>query len=235
MMKNCSTAALIVIPAIMDKSHQGQVPSKLRALISDANRYGTRRKRQSAGLRAPLLHLDSAGATVYPQDKAKVESAVQIVERGIMAQLHQQFTSVHAANVAMAPLRARLNEKLFQLLRGSRTSAFAAVDVERNCYNVPHALVGKVLEAQVTAAMVELLRRGSRVASNAGTSRVGGITTVARPDHGYRSSRKLLSLAKLYGKLRLRAACMLALQLSDCLHRHVNAILKNDRDQITPT
>ena len=38
----------------------------------------------------------------HPQDKAKVESAVQIVERWIMARLrHQQFASMHEVNNAI--------------------------------------------------------------------------------------------------------------------------------------
>jgi len=118
----------------------------------------------------------------HPQDKAKTESAVQIVERSIMARLrNQQFTSVHEVNVAMAPLLARLNEKPFQKLPGSRASTFAAIDApalhalplqryemaqfktvkahidyhveaERHRFSVPHVLVGQDLKARVTVA-----------------------------------------------------------------------------------
>ncbi len=74
-------------------------------------------------------------ATNYPHDrqlvtyeKAKAESAVQIVERWIMARLrHQQFGSVHEVNEAIAPLLARLNEKAFQKLPGSRASTFIEI------------------------------------------------------------------------------------------------------------
>jgi hypothetical protein len=44
----------------------------------------------------------------------------------------------------------------------------------------------------------------------------------------------LLSLAKRYGKLRLEAASMLALQIGACQYRHVRDILKNNRDQSVP-
>jgi transposase len=134
---------------------------------------------------------------------------VQIVERWIMARLrHHQFASVHEVNQAIAPLLTRLNEKPFQKLPGSRASAFAALDapallplplqryemahfktvkahidyhveVERHRYSVPHALVGQVLEARVTTAVVEILHRGQRVASHARNSRQGGFTTTA--------------------------------------------------------
>src|SRR6202790_3584066 len=63
------------------------------------------------------------------RERAKAESAVQIVERWIMARLrHQQFASVHEVNQAIAPLLRRLNDKPFQKLPGSRASTFAEID-----------------------------------------------------------------------------------------------------------
>lgn len=53
-------------------------------------------------------------------------------------------------------------------------------------------------------------------------------------EHGYRACLGLLSLHKHYGKPRLEAACMLALQIGTCQYRHVNDILKNNRDQSVP-
>jgi hypothetical protein len=44
----------------------------------------------------------------------------------------------------------------------------------------------------------------------------------------------LLSLATRYGKVRLEAACMLALQIGACQYRHVNDILKSKREQSKP-
>jgi len=187
------------------------VPDNPKAMIADANRYEPR---------ANDTVLDFArhyGTSIlparprHPQDKAKAESAVQIVERWIMARLrHQQFASVHEVNKAITPLLKLLNEKPFQKLPGSRASAFAELDVpallplpvqryemarfktvkthidyhvevERHRYSVPHALVGQVLEARITTSMVEILHRGQRVASHARSSRQGGFTTIS--DH----------------------------------------------------
>jgi hypothetical protein len=65
----------------------------------------------------------------HPQDKAKVESAVQVVERWILMRLrHRRFASVDDVNEAIEPLLQRLNSKLFQKLPGSRASAFADLD-----------------------------------------------------------------------------------------------------------
>lgn len=54
------------------------------------------------------------------------------------------------------------------------------------------------------------------------------------PEHGYRSSLGLLSLAKRYGRQRLEAACTRALQIGACQYRHVHDILKSKHDQIAP-
>lgn len=184
------------------------VPDNPRALISDANRY------EPQGNDTVLDFARHYGTSFlparpyHPQDKAKAESAVQIVERWIMARLrHQQFASVHEVNTAIADLLTRLNEKPFQKLPGSRASTFASIDapallplplqhyelayfksvkvhfdyhveVERHRYSVPQALVGQVLEARLTTAVVELLHRGQRVASHVRSTHVGGFTTV---------------------------------------------------------
>jgi transposase len=281
------------------------VPDNPKAMIADANRYEPRSNDTVLDFARHYGTSILPARPRHPQDRAKAESAVQIVERWIMARLrHQQFANVHEVNEAMAPLLARLNDKPFQKLPGSRASTFAEIDapalmalplqryemasfktvrvhidyhveVERHRYSVPHALVGQQLEARVTTAVVELMHRGQRVASHARNSRQGGFTTTTahmpaahrahlewtptrlihwgesigpataeavtrlmaenrHPEHGYRACLGLLSLSKRYGKARLEAACMLALQIGACQYRHVRDILKNNRDQSAP-
>ena len=184
------------------------IPDNPRALVTQANRY------------EPLLTdsvLDFArhyGCSVlparayHPQDKAKVELSVLLVERWILACLrHQRFVTVQEVNDAIAPLLTRLNNKLFQKLPGSRASAFAQLDApalsplptqpwewasfktvrvhidshiefEGHRYSVPHALVGLALELRITARAVEVLHRGERVASHMRCAHKGGYTTV---------------------------------------------------------
>lgn len=282
------------------------VPDNPRALISDANRYEPRSNDTVLDFARHYGTSILPARPYHPQDKAKAESAVQIVERWIMARLrHQQFASVHEVNNAITPLLKQLNEKPFQKLPGSRASTFAALDapallplplqryemahfktvkthidyhveVERHRYSVPHALVGQALEARITTSVVEILHRGQRVASHVRSSRQGGFTTVSahmpaahrahmewtpqrlihwgqsigpatavavtrlmaenkHPEHGYRACLGLLSLAKRYGKPRLEAGCILALQIGACKYRHVRDILANNRDQSMPT
>ncbi len=185
------------------------VPDNPRAMISDANRYEPRSNDTVLDFARHYGTSILPARPYHPQDKAKAESAVQIVERWIMARLrHQQFASVHEVNAAMAPLLSRLNDKPFQKLPGSRASTFAEIDapallplplqryemahfktvkvhidyhveLERHRYSVPQTLVGQVLEARITTTVVELLHRGQRVASHARNSRIGGFTTVA--------------------------------------------------------
>jgi hypothetical protein len=65
----------------------------------------------------------------HPQDKAKVELSVQLVERWILARLRKQrFASVNEVNEAIAPLMTYLNERAFQKLPGCRASAFAQIN-----------------------------------------------------------------------------------------------------------
>ncbi|CAM5306023.1 Transposase OS=Eoetvoesiella caeni OX=645616 GN=DFR37_11447 PE=4 SV=1 [Eoetvoesiella caeni] len=281
------------------------VPDNPKAMIADANRYEPRSNDTVLDFARHYGTSILPARPRHPQDKAKAESAVQVVERWIMARLrHQRFASMYEVNKAITPLLTRLNEKPFQKLPGSRASTFAQIDapallplplqryemahfktvrvhidyhveLERHRYSVPHALVGQVLEARITAAVVELLHRGQRVASHARNSRQGGFTTTAahmpaahrahmewtparlihwgksigpataeavtrlmaenrHPEHGYRACLGLLSLAKRYGKVRLEAACMLALQIGACQYRHVRDILVNNRDKGAP-
>jgi len=183
------------------------IPDNPRALVTQASRY------------EPLLTdsvLDFArhyGCSVlparayHPQDKAKVELSVLLVERWILACLrHQRFATVQEVNDAIAPLLTRLNNKLFQKLPGSRASAFAQLDApalgalptqpwewasfktvrvhidshiefEGHRYSVPNALVGLALEIRITAHAVEVLHRGERVASHMRCAHKGGYTT----------------------------------------------------------
>lgn len=184
------------------------VPDNPRAMIADPSRYEPRANDTVQDFARHYGTSVLPARPYSPQDKAKVESAVQIVERWILARLrHQQFASVHEVNSAILPLLQRLNERPFQKLPGSRASVFLAVDapalmslpaqryeiatfktvkvhidyhveVDKHRYSVPHALVGQEMEARITSCAIEILHRGQRVASHARASRAGGFTTV---------------------------------------------------------
>lgn len=184
------------------------VPDNPRAMIADPNRYEPRANDTVLDFARHYGTSILPARPYSPKDKGKVESAVQIVERWIMARLrHQKFATLHDVNSAILPLLKRLNERPFQKLPGSRASAFAELDapalqplpvqryeiahfktvtvhidyhveVEKHRYSVPHSLVGQVLEARITTGAVELLHRAQRVASHVRNSRPGGFSTV---------------------------------------------------------
>ena len=185
------------------------VPDNPKAMIADANRYEPRANETVQDFARHYGTSVLPARPRRPQDKAVVESSVQVVLRWILMRLrHQQFDSVDDVNEAIAPLLERLNNKLFQKLPGSRASAFADIDApalqalpvqpwefaifktvkvhidyhvefEGHRYSVPQALVSQVLELRVTQAAVEVLYRGQRVAVHKRNAHKGGFTTVA--------------------------------------------------------
>lgn len=202
-------AALVRTLEFLEGVPQLIVPDNARALIADPNRYEPRASDTVLDFARHYGTSVLPARPLKPQDKAKVESAVQVVERWIMARLrHREFDSVHEVDDAIAELLPTLNERPFQRLPGSRASAFAELDrpalaalppsryelahfktvkvhidyhvqVDGHFYSVPHALVGRTLQVRVTAAGIECLHGGRRVAAHARSSRVGGFTTVA--------------------------------------------------------
>lgn len=110
-----------------------------------------------------------------PRDKAIVESAVQVVERWILAPLREEtFFSLAELNAAIAQRVAALNVQPFQKREGSRRSVFETVEraalrplpqrpyqygawkkakvhldyhieLDRRYYSVPHALIGRTV------------------------------------------------------------------------------------------
>ena len=147
----------------------------------------------------------------HPRDKAKVETAVQIVEREILAPLrHDVFRSLAELAHAIAYALERVNTRPFQKLAGSRRSVFEAteratlralpptryelcewrtakvnidyhISVEGHYYSVPYRLTGATVTVRLTASMVEILHRDSRVAVHARSALKGRFTT--EPSH----------------------------------------------------
>ena len=156
----------------------------------------------------------------HPRDKAKVETAVQIVEREILAPLrHDVFHSLVELNYALVDGRERVNDRPFQKLAGSRRALFAQLDrpalkplpatryelaewrtakvnidyhiaVERHLYSVPYALVGAEVRVRLTSAMLEVLHQGKRVAVHVRSEQKGRFTT--DPAHRPKSHQRHL-------------------------------------------
>ena len=146
-----------------------------------------------------------------PRDKAKVEVAVQVAERWILARLrNERYFSLNELNARITELLDELNDRKMRVYGQSRRALFEQldrpalkalprerfihaqwkkcrvnidyhVDVDGHYYSVPYTLIHEELEARFTATTVELFHRGQRVASHARSSVRGRHTT--NPEH----------------------------------------------------
>ena len=153
-----------------------------------------------------------------PKDKAKVEVAVQIVERWILVALRKRkFFSLFELNTAIWELLDKLNNRPFKKLPGSRRTRFLELDkpalgplpdspyqfaqwkkarvapdyhieFSGHYYSVPCQLVGKELDIRATDMTIECFHKAKRVASHARSYAQGRHTTVA--DHMPKSHRE---------------------------------------------
>ncbi len=153
-----------------------------------------------------------------PRDKAKVEAAVLLVTRWIIAKLrNRRFFSLAELNEAIRGCVTALNERTSRHLGASRTHLFEQieraalkklpaepyvfaewkqcragldyhVEIERHYYSVPHVLLREKLWARITARTVEVFHRGSRVAAHLRSSSNRGHTTT--PEHMPSSHRR---------------------------------------------
>jgi transposase len=144
-----------------------------------------------------------------PRDKAKVEGAVLIVERYVLARLrNRRFFSLIDLNVSIREIVADLNAKIMRKLGVSRYELFAQIDrpalkplptapyqyaewkrcrvapdyhveIADHYYSVPSRLIREEVEARITDTTVEVLHKGTRVASHARSSVRHRHTTVA--------------------------------------------------------
>ena len=131
-----------------------------------------------------------------PRDKAKVENAVQLAQRWIVAALrHHKFFSLPDLNQNIVELLTKLNHRPFRKREGSRATVFQALDrpalkplpaepfdlsewararvnidyhvsFDANLYSVPYNLVQELVEIRSTPTTVEILHKGARVASH---------------------------------------------------------------------
>jgi transposase len=195
-------AALGGVPEIV-------VPDNLKAAVSRAHRYEPELNRTYADLAHHYGVAVIPARAAKPRDKAKVEVGVQVVERWIVARLrHHTFFALAEVNAAIHPLLLALNTRPFKQLPGSRQSLFETLDrpalqplpaqlyeyaewkrarvnidyhveVEGHYYSVPYALVKQQLEVRVSARVVELFHKGTRIASHVRSRLKGRHSTVA--------------------------------------------------------
>ena len=142
-----------------------------------------------------------------PKDKAKVENAVQQVERWVLAPLRdRRFFSLSEANQAIALLVEELGDKVMKGPGLSRRQLFEAedkpamrplpegrwhyaewkrakvgpdyhVEAEGHFYSVPFTSVGSQLDVRISLGTVEMYADGERIASHRRSLSRRGFTT----------------------------------------------------------
>ena len=111
-----------------------------------------------------------------PQDKAKVEAAVQNVERWIMAPLRNQtFFSLGELREAVAPLLAQRYK--YAEWRKARVNIDYHIQVEHALYSVPYPLARREVDVRLSATTVEIFHKHRRVTAHLRIRRKGGYAT----------------------------------------------------------
>ena len=170
------------------------VPDNLRSGVSKACFYEPTINRSYTDM-ANHYGVTILPARPYkPRDKAKVEAAVLLAQRWILARLrNRQFFSLEELNAAISVEVALLNCRVSRHLGGSRADLFASIDrpamqalptaphvyadwlqvtagadyhvrIKGHYYSVPFQLIGKPMWARLTRSSVEVFHRGARVA-----------------------------------------------------------------------
>jgi transposase len=184
------------------------VSDNLRSGVTKACFYEPAVNRTYAEMAA---HYNTAIVPARPyraRDKAKVEVAVQVATRFIIAKLrNRQFFSLSALNAAIAELVAQINNRMSRHLGASRRALFEElersalkqlpaepyifaewkecrvaldyhVEIGKHYYSVPHQLLREKVWARITARTVEVFYRGKRVAVHVRSSSNRKHTTV---------------------------------------------------------
>ena len=203
------TTAHVRMFAFFGGSSRVLVPDNLKSGVKDPCFYEPNLNPTYAALAAHYGCAVLPARPNRPRDKAKVEAAVLVAERWILARLRDRtFFALSELNAGIAEHRDALNHRPMRHLGFSRAQLFERLDrpalqplperpyefalrksvrvnidhhveVEGHWYSVHHSLIGQTLEARATAGTVELFRHGHRVASHARSYQKGGYTTLA--------------------------------------------------------
>jgi transposase len=173
------------------------VPDNLRAGVTKAHRY-------DPDINANYQHLsEHYGFAIVParanepKDKAKVENAVGLIERQILAPLrHRTFTSLAEMNAAIKLLLDKINRQPFQKMKTSRFELFESIDkpalrslpelpyqyvewskakihidyhfvFKDHFYSVPYNYIHREVDLCTTSTTVECFYQGKRIAAHA--------------------------------------------------------------------
>ena len=173
------------------------VPDNLKSAVTKARRYEPDLNRSYQEFAEHYGVAVLPARVRRPRDKAKVETAVLIVERWILARLRNRtFFSLAELNAAIAERIEDLNTRQFKKMPGCRRSRFVEleqpalrslparayefgtwkkskvhpdyhIEVARCYYSVPYRLIGEIVDVRLTAQALEIFHQGMLVASHA--------------------------------------------------------------------
>ncbi len=184
------------------------VPDNTKAAVTSPHRYEPELNKTYADWAQHYGCAVIPARALKARDKAKVEAAVQGVERWVMAPLRNRtFFSLAELNQALREQLETYNHRPFQKLEGSRKSLFEELDrpalkplpvtryefaqwkqatvhidyhveVDKHRYSVPYQLVHKKVDVRSTHSTVEVFFKGKRVASHRRNPKKGGFSTL---------------------------------------------------------
>jgi transposase len=207
------------------------VPDNLRSAVTRAHRYEPELNPAYQDF-AEHYNVAILPARVRkPRDKAKVEVAVQVVERWILARLRDRtFFSLADLNAAIRELLQHLNTRPFKRRDGCRQTLFDEIErqalrplparpytfatwkkakvhldyhieVERTYYSVPYKLTGKTVDVRVSAHTLEIFYCQKLVAAHVRAVKRGHFSTAA----SHRPERHTAVIELTHERLRERA------------------------------
>ena len=194
------------------------VPDNLKSAVLKADRYDPGLNRTYAEMAEHYGTAILPARPRKPRDKAKVEVAVQVAQRWILARLrNRRFFSLADLNAAIGQLRDELNMRVMRGYGASRADLFATLDrphlqplpeaayafarwkrarvaldyhveVDSSWYSVPFGLIREEVDVRVSGDVVEIFHKGQRVASHLRCP--GRRSHVTLPDHMPSSHRR---------------------------------------------
>jgi len=194
------------------------VPDQLKSGVTVSCRYepGIQRSYEELAQHYGTVVLPARPA--HPRDKAKVEAAVLVAQRWILARIRNQtFFSLSELNARIAELLDELNDRPMRVYGASRRQLFERLDrpalaalpserfaygewksakvnidyhleYDHHYYSVPYALLGETLDVRATRTTVEIFRSRDRVTSHARSYERGRHTT--QSEHMPKSHQK---------------------------------------------
>jgi transposase len=172
------------------------VPDNLRSAIKSPDRYEAEINPAYRELAEHYGTCIIAARVKKPRDKGKVEAAVLVAQRWILAVLrHRRFYHLEDLNRAIAELLTRLNDRVMRHVKQSRRQLYERLDrpalktlpahayeyaewkqvgvnidyhvsFDDHFYSVPYTLVGESVWCRATGRTIELIHLGKRITSH---------------------------------------------------------------------